>query len=470
MTDPKQNESPGSSPRRVETRTIEGKYALIREIGSGAAASVYEAEHMIVGKRVAIKLLHPIVARDESLVARFIGEARAVAQIGHENLVDIYDFGVTGDRSPYLVMELLAGETLEALLERRGALPPAYACELMAQILAGLAAAHSIGIVHCDLKPANVFITHPRPDKPLVKVLDFGIAKGVAAAALHNDVGLLGTPLYMSPEQAVAARDVDERADVYAAGVILYEMLAGEPPYGGDLGDVLQKVIQGRVRPLAKVNPAVPPKLAHAVTAAMKTNRDERIPSAHAFAYQLAPYLSHPPPFSIQDGPRSAHAFLLTAKDAGIRITSGEDALLSRPPRDFPSLHLAKVAGKPNGEPLSDDILQSPIIPRAPGAPHIQSFGSERDLERWSNAPARIPTSEGPQAQQGQSEPVETTRSKKARRFVSESPSRRRFSDEAPLSLAEASLRPSRPWRRAIFATAVGVGLGAALAWLSYLG
>ena len=460
MTEARQHEGVYAEPARpVPARPIDGKYALVREIGSGAAAAVYEAQHLIVGKRVAIKMLHPLVARDESLVERFIDEARAVAQIGHENLVDVYDYGVW-ERSPYLVMELLEGETLEALLERRGALPPAYACELMVQVLAGLAAAHNAGIVHRDLKPANIIITHPRPDQPHVKVLDFGIAKGVDAEA-RLEVGVMGTPQYMAPEQALAAKDVDERADLYACGVILYEMLAGEPPYGGDLNTILQKVIQGKFRPLATVNPAVPRLLTHAVAAAMKTDRDARVASARDLAYQLTPYLSRPPSHSIPDGPRSADAFLLTAKDVGIRFAS-EDPGMSRPPRDFPSFHLAKVAGKPRGEPLSDAILQSPIIPRAPVAPHIQTFGPGRDLERWSNAPARR-LSAAPAEDPFAAEPV---RPPGAVDHIPASfeplPSSRQNPAEGPPRAAS--------WRRAAFATAVGVGLGAALAWLSYLG
>ncbi|HEX7669420.1 MAG TPA: serine/threonine-protein kinase [Polyangiaceae bacterium] len=378
--------------------TLDGKYELLRELGSGAAGTVYEAEHVIVGKRVAVKVLHPLIARDETVRARFVGEARAAAQIGHENVIDIFDFGVSPEGAPYLVMDLLDGETLEELISRRGALPPATACEFMVQILAGLGTAHAMGIVHRDLKPSNVVITYPRPDSPVVKILDFGIATGVRGGVQQKNEGLIGTPQYMSPEQA-QAMPVDERADLYAAGVIFYEMLSGEAPFTGNAAEVLRAVITGKWRPLQSLNPAVPRALIATVVAAMATHANDRIQSAHAFAQKLAPFLSHPPPFSVPHGPRSADAFLL---QAGSYVSEGpllsDVPGMSRPPRDFPSFDLAKIAGKPRGEPMSDELLQSPIIPKAPGAARIKLFTGSRDLERWSDpAPMLVGDSYAPQ-------------------------------------------------------------------------
>jgi hypothetical protein len=185
----------------------------------------------------------------------------------------------------------------------------------------------------------------------------------------------------------------------------------------------------------------------------MKTDRDARVGSARDLAYQLMPYLSRPPSQSIPDGPRSADAFLLAAKDVGIRVPS-EAPGMSRPPRDFPSFHLAKVSGKPRGEPLSDAILQSPVFPRSPVAPHIKTFGHGSDLEDWANAPAKrlsAPPVDDPFA----SAPV---RAPSAADHIPAS-----FEPWPPLA------RRTTTWRRAVVATALGVGLGAALAWL-YLG
>lgn len=435
---------PSGSGVALRHETIDGKYSLIRELGSGSAATVYEAEHVVMGRRAALKLLHRSLTDDDELRDRFVLEARAVSQIHHENVVDIYDMGVTPEGTPYLVMELLHGETLDEIVDRRGALAPAYACELMAQVLAALGAAHAQGIVHRDLKPANIMVTHPRPDAPLVKVLDFGIAKGVLGSHLDGQEGIFGTPLYMAPEQALG-RDVDGRADVYAAGIILYQLLAGEPPFEGSTSRILQQVIAGRWKPLASVNPAVPRLLTLAVQRAMATDPDDRIASARDFARQLGPYLSRPPPHSVPGGPLSADAFPLVAHALG--GDDFDDPIASRPPRDFPSLHLARVEGKPRGEPIADSMLQSPVFPRAPTAPKIQ-LSTGRDLENWSDAP--LPPSQP--AGDSSDFPSEVgTSLLGARRSGDGKDSKSMF-----------------PWRRAAWAAAAGIGLGVLVAWLCH--
>jgi len=432
--------------------TIDDKYLLLRVIGSGSAGTVYEAEHLIVGKRVAIKVLH--ASPDDDLMReRFVGEARAAAQIAHANVVDIYDLGVSDRGVPYLVMELLHGETLEQILKRRHTVPPSEACELMTQVLAGLGAAHALGIVHRDLKPANVIVTYPRPEAPLVKVLDFGIAKGIRGAPARPEEGVVGTPVYMAPEQALA-KEVDERADVYAAAAMLYEMLAGEPPLSGTAAEVMKKVVAGSLKELTAVNPAVPRLLALAVVRGMSTNPSERIPTAHEFAMHLGPYLSRPPPHSVPHGPNSADAFLLfSSQNPEIKVVNSSDAPESSPlgaaPRDFPSMHLAKVDGKPRGETLTDAVLKSPVIPRAPTAPKIHlSRGGE--LETWSSAPEPEPRNEPDSSSRGRSV-VDVL-----------------FQSRAP---GEASRRgrSMSPVRLAAWATVIGVGVGALIAWLYHL-
>jgi serine/threonine protein kinase len=426
-----------------ELGTIDDKYVLLREIGSGSAGTVYEAEHLIVGKHVALKVLHTPSSADEIMRERFVGEARAAAQIGHANVVDIYDLGVSNRGVPYLVMELLHGETLEQILARRGTVPPAEACEIMTQVLAGLGAAHALGIVHRDLKPANIMVTYPRPDAPLVKVLDFGIAKGVLGGANEVDEGLVGTPVYMAPEQALAS-DVDERADVYAAGVILYEMLAGQPPFSGSAAEVVAKVVAGKWKELSAVNPAVPRLLVLAIANAMTKDIANRIPSAHEFARHLVPYLSRPPPHSVPVG-GSADAFLLvSSQHPDIKIVDSNPG--GPLPRDFPSMHLARVDGKPRGEPLTDAVLKSPVIPRAPTAPKIQMSGG--DVETWSDAPAPLPKAAAPSNQR--------LRSAVDVLFQSRAPGSRRS-------------QPISPWRIAAWAAVLGVGVGAVIAWLYHL-
>src|SRR6185503_3199503 len=236
-----------ASLAQPETKVLDGKYALLRELGSGGAGTVYEAENLLVGKKIAIKLMNAGAFAEKDSQARFVAEARAAARISHANVVDIHDLGVSRDGVPYIVMELLRGETLEDIIDTRGALAPAYACELFLQVLAGLSAAHAQGIVHCDLKPANVLVTMPRPDRPLVKVLDFGIARGVEAAQQLPQV-VMGTPMYMAPEQVTGA-PVDFRTDVYQACAVLFAMLAGTDPFEtGAPRDVMKLVAKGRCK------------------------------------------------------------------------------------------------------------------------------------------------------------------------------------------------------------------------------
>jgi len=276
----------------LEPRSVlDGKYALLREIGRGSSGTVYEAEHLIVGKYVAIKVMNPRAFADPTHRDHFVAEARAAARIAHANVVDIHDLGLTPDGVPYLVMELLRGETLEDIIDARGALPPAYACELMLQVLAGLSAAHAQGFLHCDLKPANVMVTHPRPDRPHVKVLDFGIARRMLEADGSTTKGSGGTPMFMSPEQA-RGEAVDARSDIYSASAMLYAMLAGLDPFQGKTaGAVLKRVTTGDFVPLCQANRQVPKLLAAIVERGLALEPRRRLESAEEFAELLHPFL-----------------------------------------------------------------------------------------------------------------------------------------------------------------------------------
>lgn len=198
--------------------------------------TVYLAEHVALGKRVAVKVLRPEYSRDDELVRRFEQEARAASQIGHENIVDVVDFGRTPGGSLYFAMEALEGESLARLIQRQGALPVGRALLVLAQICRALGAAHARGVVHRDLKPENVHLVARDDGSDLVKVLDFGISKthGVPDGGRITRAGsIIGTPEYMAPEQAMAVA-VDHRCDVYAFGVLAYEMLTGTLPFQGE--------------------------------------------------------------------------------------------------------------------------------------------------------------------------------------------------------------------------------------------
>jgi hypothetical protein len=223
-----------------------GNYRSIALLGEGGMGAVYLAEHPGIGRRVAVKVLHKNYTRDEHLLARFLNEARAANAIRHPNIIEILDSGMMADGTPFLVMELLEGESLGTRLRQSGALPIATAVDFAYQTASALGAAHAKGIVHRDLKPDNLFIVPDPHDahRERIKVLDFGIAKlqqGSVADSVKTRTGtLMGTPIYMSPEQCRGTRAVDHRSDIYSMGVIFYEMMIGQPPFVSEgFGDLV---------------------------------------------------------------------------------------------------------------------------------------------------------------------------------------------------------------------------------------
>ncbi|HEX7665882.1 MAG TPA: serine/threonine-protein kinase, partial [Polyangiaceae bacterium] len=210
-------------------QVISGKYKLLRLLGDGGMGSVYEAQHEVLGTRVAIKVLHADLARRPGLIERFLQEARVAAQIESPNVVRVSDVDRTPDGIAYLVMELLQGEPLSAVLERDRKIPIPTACEYARQILTALEAAHALGVTHRDLKPENVFVTFAG-GRPVVKIIDFGIAKlrspTTTGRSLTQAGITMGTAEYMAPEQAFSADKADARSDIYAVGVMLYEMVS----------------------------------------------------------------------------------------------------------------------------------------------------------------------------------------------------------------------------------------------------
>ena len=263
---------------------INGKYRLVRLVGDGGMGSVYEGLHLVLATRVAIKVLHPDLARRTGLVERFLQEARVAAQIRSPHVVQVTDVDRTSDGHAYIVMELLEGEPLSAVLDRQRRLPAPTACEYTSQILEALEAAHALGVIHRDLKPENVFVTFAG-GKPVLKLIDFGIAKARRTDPQQKNLTVagvvMGTAEYMAPEQARSADKVDARSDIYAVGVMLYEMIAGARPVSGDDARIIAlKVERGEITPLVQRMPDVPRELAGLVHRAMAARPELRFASA----------------------------------------------------------------------------------------------------------------------------------------------------------------------------------------------
>ncbi len=263
-------------------RTIGGRYSVGRKIAEGGMGAVFEATHILSKKVVALKLLAPSVGRDETTRQRFLREVAAPAQIGHDGIVEIYDAGFDpGEGILFVAMELLSGETLRDRL-LRGRLPHAQVLDLFEQMLQPLAAAHRAGIVHRDLKPENVFLARRRDGAEVVKVLDFGIARDLAGQDTVTQAGTaMGTPHYMSPEQAMSARDVSFSTDVWALGVMLYEALSGAPPFAGDtIATLVVEICTKPHRPLGQVLPGAAPAIVALVDRCLDKDAKKRPPDA----------------------------------------------------------------------------------------------------------------------------------------------------------------------------------------------
>jgi serine/threonine-protein kinase len=271
--------------------TIDGRYRCLRVLGQGGMGAVYEAEHTGTGRRVAVKVINSDMARKTEMVLRFHREARVAGSIETPHIVQVLDTGTdNATGTVYMVMEFLRGEDIQQLVRRVGKLPPLLALRLIGQACVGLSKAHAAAVIHRDIKPANLFLSMPDGGPVTVKVVDFGIAKimvdigGDDEHALTRTGGLLGSPLYMSPEQAMGRKNLDQRADVWSLGVVLYEALSGRVPHLADsLGALIMAICSQPVPPLQGVAPWVPAEIAAIVHGALTPDLDRRYPNMTAF-------------------------------------------------------------------------------------------------------------------------------------------------------------------------------------------
>jgi len=283
-----------------------GSYRILQKIGTGGMGAVYLAEHPLIGKKVALKVIHRELASNKEVVQRFFQEAKAVTKIGNEHIIEIHDFGQTPEGDHFYIMEYLEGQTLASVLASERVLDVMRALHIAAQVAAALAAAHAAGVIHRDLKPDNVMLTTRLGDPNFVVLLDFGLAKmfvGGGQSAVKTAAGvLLGTPQYMSPEACESKGNVDHRTDIYALGILLFQMITGKLPFDGEtMGEVLVKQVTQLPPPPRGYNPSIPPSVEQIVLRCLAKNVDARFPTMLALRDALLDpeaYLRGSPPMS----------------------------------------------------------------------------------------------------------------------------------------------------------------------------
>jgi beta-lactam-binding protein with PASTA domain/predicted Ser/Thr protein kinase len=318
----------------VEERVLSGRYRIVRHLARGGMADVFEAEDTLLGRSVAVKLLHANFASDEAFVARFRREAQAAANLSHPNIVAIYDWG-QDEGTYFMVMELIRGRTLREIIKTEGPLLPRRSAEIAAETAAALSIAHQHGVFHRDIKPGNIMIT----EDGSVKVTDFGIARALDdSEELTRTGAVIGTATYFSPEQAQGL-PADERSDVYSLGIVLYEMLAGKPPFTGEspVAVAYQHVSEPAPAPDA-VNPDVPPELSAIDEHAIQKKPADRYQTSDAFRTDLVLYLGGNEPVA-----------------AAALLAAASTAMIATPPPPQPA----------GGTPTSTTPLDAPVQQRS---------------------------------------------------------------------------------------------------------
>ena len=350
------------------------KYLIERVIGKGGMGVVYVAKHLQLGERVAIKFLKRKTLESEELVARFLREGRTAARLRSEHIARVRDVGTMPDGAPYLVMEYLDGRDFDAVLAEHGALSPQVAVKYVLQACEGLAEAHSMGIIHRDLKPANLILIRKRDGATAIKIIDFGISKLVSnegGPGMTQAAVMMGSPLYMAPEQMASARDADARSDVFSLGAILYHLLTGKPPFlGTSAVDVFERITRGPPSP-RDLRADLPEGIEVITSRCLRKARGQRYPDVAALAAALVPF-----------GPPHAELY---AESAERILRAGESTAEGSSPVE-PSGGLAPSPVRMSSRPPPNEAAPIPgttakkAPPPRPGAAEIKSEPEPRAL------------------------------------------------------------------------------------------
>jgi serine/threonine protein kinase len=337
-----------------------GSYRILEELSSGGMGTVYRAEHELLARPAAVKVLRATMTGNPDIVSRFFTEARAASAIRHPAIVEVFDFGYTGDGSAYLAMELLEGESIKTRLKTRGALPERAAADVAYGVAGALAAAHGKGIIHRDLKPDNVFLVIGVDGVERPKVLDFGVAKLVDHRDDHKptvDGALLGTPRYMAPEQARAASAIDHRADLYSLGCLLYEMIAGTPPFiGTGAGELIAMHMFEEPEPPSARGATITPALEAVILRLLQKEPDARYQSAAETAAAIAKAFEPAPQ---RRPPRRSTRIAIAAGVITLAIAGGAIAVVA---------HGLRKPPPPPPPPMQPIIVMPAVSPAPPPA------------------------------------------------------------------------------------------------------
>jgi serine/threonine-protein kinase len=337
---------------------LAGKYRVDRMLGMGCMGVVVAAQHLTLRQPVAIKFMLPGKGSTDEQYTRFLREAQASARLKSEHVARVFDAATLESGAPYLVMELLDGRDLAAELAARGTLPIAEAVDYVLQACEAIAEAHAAGIIHRDIKPANLFLVRAPSGRAIVKVLDFGISKWTEEVQMTHEQAVLGSPLYMSPEQMRTSTKVDARADIWSIGAVLYELIAGQPPFPGQtLMELYTQVNFQPPTPLAKSRPDAPANLEAVLLQCFEKERDRRWPSLAELSATLVPFGT---------APRAALSAERIAESLGKQVAPVRPTAVGLPPEPLAAPAVSEVSATANALSRSSAGLVPPKRSRAP--------------------------------------------------------------------------------------------------------